>query len=101
MRPVIGFMATVKNSPLMGLILEEMNNEEVSNKHAFDATGPHMLHNSLKKFFETGGKLFLKVYSLDFFYPAPQLQERIEPSKLAELYPDCFLFHLYHATWTK
>ena len=56
MNPVNSIIATVKNNPLMAMIIDLMNNEDVSKQYVLDATGPHMLLNGLKKFLETGGK---------------------------------------------
>ena len=56
MSPVNSIIATVKNNPLMAMIIDLMNNEDVSKQYVLDATGPHMLLNGLKKFLETGGK---------------------------------------------
>ena len=100
LRPVNGFMAIIENSPLMKMIIQMMNNEDVASKSALDATGPHLLLNGLKKYFETGQKIFLKIFSKNFFYPTHwSNKEKIETSKISEIYPECFFYQLYDASW--
>ena len=97
LKPGNAIMASVANSSLMRVIIQLMNNEDIANQHTFHATGPDMLLNGLKTFFEMEGKTSIKIYTMNFFYPPIHyfIKNKFKPTIISEIYPECFFYQLY------
>lgn len=101
--PINAFIGSVKNHPLLKMLIQEMNNPEIAKKFVLEATGPALLKKVMQKYVKIFGPKGIKVYSHKFFYPIAWYDkstlQKLKKTTLKRAFPFCYLLQEYDANW--